>query len=442
MELGIHQKQTMNLTMTTELRQAIALLQYSTIELSQFIQEQALENPLIEIEEKSLEIRFEDKYQSTYNEPNSNYDGGESINPLDFMAIGDHGQWGNLLEQTQWLQVSDKEQIILRYLILNLDDNGYLPITTSEVADQLAVNEDLVKHSIRILQKLEPIGVGARDLKECLLLQTQEFYPDDSLVTYVIREYLELLADKKWHEISRKLNISLTEVKRIFDCIQTLNPKPCAEISNNSTRYLYPDITIEKSYGAYSISINNSYLPKIQLNQQYMHFLNKKNETSKYIKENYQKYMWLVRSIEQRQNTILKITQVIIEKQQDFLDNGFASLQPLTLKEVAEEIDMHESTVSRAINNKIIRTPNGAHEMGKLFTSKIGQSNGGNSSSTKVKLLLKQLINEEDKYKPHSDQKIADHFKKNNGIMISRRTVAKYREELNILPSSKRKKIV
>ncbi|WP_099159247.1 RNA polymerase factor sigma-54 [Virgibacillus ndiopensis] len=444
MELGLFQKQTANLVMTTELRQAIALLQYSTLELSQFIHEQIVDNPLIELEENPWESHLADREQPDYNRTQYTHNGEDTYNPLDFIATDDRGLHEDLLEQVRWLNISKQEQSILEYLILNLDDNGYLSITNEEIGTQLAIPEQVVENSIKFLQNLEPIGVGARNLKECLLLQVKAYYPKEQLVACVIKDYFELLANKKWKKISENLNISLMEIKRITDCIQTLDPKPCSKLSIIETSYLYPDITIEKTNGDYVISMNDRYLPKVQLNQQYKDLINNKSHVSvsNYINKSYQKYMWLVKSIEQRKSTILRITNVIVEKQRNFLDNGFTFLQPMTLKEIADEIGMHESTVSRATNNKVIQTPNGSFEMRRLFTSKLRTNNENNASSIKVKLLLKRLINEEDKRTPLSDQKIADYFKKQNGITISRRTVAKYREELNILSSSKRKTII
>jgi len=441
MQLGLFQKQTMNLVMTTELRQAIALLQYSSMELSEFIQEEAMENPLIELEEKPPEISVEEKYEPNFSRSiRSNHD--EDVSPLDFIPNEDKSLWEDLLEQVQFLPIKEQDRIILNYLVLNLDDNGYLTISNEEVATMLSTNEETVEHCVEILQGLEPIGIGARDLKECLLLQAQAYYPDDTNIELIIRDYLDLLANKKWQEIARTLNITLKDVKKIAEQIQKLNPKPCARMNNATASYLYPDITIEEDNGNYVVSLNDNYIPKIHLNQEYMPLLKGNNETSKYVNQNYKKYMWLINSIEQRRNTILKIAKVIVKKQRDFLKNGFASLQAMTLKEVAVEIEMHESTVSRATSNKVIRTPAGSFEMSRLFTSSLGKSDGSNASSAKVKILLKEVIDKEDKKKPYSDQKIADYFKKENGITISRRTVAKYREELNILSSAKRKEIV
>lgn len=443
MQLGLFQKQTMKLVMTTELRQAIALLQYSTIELSEFIQDEALENPLIELEEKTPDVHIEERYELAYRHSKSG-DANERVDPLDFITSENYDPREELLEQVRFAPVSEQERTILNYLVLNLDDNGYLPLTNTEAAHMLNIDEENIQYYIDLLQQLEPVGVGARDLRECLTLQALAFFPDEPIIAQVITDYLGLLADKKWQEISRVLDISLAEIKEIFSRIQILDPKPCAKIDHTGQAgYLYPDILIDKNeHAEYTIALNDNYVPNIQVNQQYMNLINNKNDTSKYISQNYKRYMWLINSIEQRRSTILKIARVIADKQRDFLENGFASLQAMTLQDVADEIDMHESTVSRATNNKVIRTPAGSFEMSRLFSSKLGKSDGDNTSSTKVKILLKQYIEEEDKHKPFSDQKIADYFQKENGIAISRRTVAKYREELNILSSSKRKEIV
>lgn len=442
MELGLIQKQTTSLVMTTELRQAIALLQFSTIDLAQFVKEQAIENPLIELEEKPIEGQIKDTHDQSYTRSSHAPNQDNAVDPIDFIASKKHGQCNDLLEQVQYLTVSKEERSLLRYLILNLDDNGYLSLQPTDIATSFGATEQAVHHGINILQQLEPVGVGTRDLRECLHLQAMVFYPDNPLVAHVIKNHLELLAVKKWQEIAKNLNTSLHEVKDVADCITTLNPRPCSNLFDSEPNYVYPDITIEKINGKYTVTLNDHYLPKIHLNQHYMSLKSSDTDTANYIKNNHQKYQWLIKSIEQRKSTILKITEAIIQNQHEFLENGFSHLQPITLKEIAEKIDMHESTVSRATNNKVITTPNGSYEMRRLFTSKLGKDNNSHASSAQVKSLLKQFINEEDRKRPLSDQKLADYFKKENGITVSRRTVAKYREELNILSSAKRKSIV
>ncbi|MCJ7842377.1 RNA polymerase factor sigma-54 [Lederbergia sp. NSJ-179] len=436
MELGLFQKQTTNLVMTTELKQAIALLQYSTMELAQFIQEQALENPLIELEEKKQQSQVEETYDFSRRNSTRN---NEPLSPLDFVAEEKGGLSESLLEQLQWLDISAKDRSILKFLIHSLDDNGYLTISSREAAQHLSIAEPIVERNIKKLQALEPIGVGSRDLKECLLLQLKAYYPEKELAAKVISDHLEMFAHKKWPELAQKLRVSLNDIKDVANCIQTLQPKPCIGIEYGPTRYMVPDITIVKENDEYIVSLNDHFLPGIRLNTTYKDMLSQSNETAHYFHEKYNHYKWLTRSIEQRRNTLLKIVDVLVNKQREFLDHGFYMLQPLTLKEIAYEIDMHESSVSRAVKNKVIQTPKGTFEMQRLFTSKLKKEDGGHTSSTKVKILIQTIIEQEDKQKPLSDQKIAEHLYNHNKIAISRRTVAKYREELNLLSSSKRK---
>lgn len=434
MKMLLQQRQTMNLVMTTELRQAIALLQYTTYELYEYIQQQELENPLIELVEKE---------DNTYNGTGKKVNKVESSapDPLDFIASNEKCMRQHLIQQSQWMDIKEQERSIIHYLILNLDDNGYLPLSLMELSTQLELGEEAILNGIKLLQQLEPVGVGARNLRECLLLQVKHYYPEEQFAERIIAEHLDRLADKKWHEIANRLETSLSEVKTAFDIIRTLDPKPCTILSNETTEYLNPDIIIDYVDGGFEVSLNDGYLPEIRYNSQYTDQLNKKSEAYKYVHDKFRNYQWLLSSIEQRRNTILKITQVVIQKQRDFFLKGFSELKPLTLKEIAEEIDMHESTVSRATMNKVIQTPKGSFDFRLLFTSKLRTVDGDTMSQTSVKLLLADFVKEENKFKPFSDQKIADYFKTKKGITISRRTVAKYREELKIPSSSKRKEI-
>src|SRR5699024_1650876 len=235
---------------------------------------------------------------------------------------------------------------------------------------------------------------------------------------------------------------SLQKVQEMYEKIQAFNPRPAANFAVETSAYVEPDIIIEHhpEENTFLITLNDRYIPDIQFNDDYAKLGNDK-EVSTFVKSSFQKYEWLKNSIEQRRETILKIMNVIVQKQRDFLMDGFRSLQPLTLKEVAEEIDMHESTVSRATDNKMIQTPAGTFELKKLFSTKLATNSGADTSQTQVKLILQQMIDEEDKYRPLSDQKIADRLKAEKEIVISRRTVAKYRDELQIPSSSRRKKL-
>lgn len=441
MELGLFQDQKLDLVITTELRQAIALLQYNTADLYQFIQEQATENPLIELEEPQVDYNFEaGHYRKKTSTPidHKNY-----VNPVDYTAQKENHILNDLLEQVNYLHLDEEKRTILRYLVLNLDDNGYLKRSTGKLAKELNTGEAEMENCISILHKLEPIGIGSRDLKECLLLQAKHHFPDKPLIHQVIEHYLVELGDKKWQAISDKLNVTLLEIQQISDAIASLNPRPCTGLFNNEPNYLFPDISIEQENGGYKIILGDRYLPKITINQNYVNLKNSHPQVSSYIQSNYQQYNWLINSIEQRKNTMIKIANEIIKKQPSFLEHGFSHLKPMTLSNIAVAIDMHESTISRATNNKVIATPVGSFEMNKLFSAKLKKGDtGGHASSTQVKFILKQMIERENRKKPLSDQKLADKIKEKNGITISRRTVAKYRDELNILSSSKRKQLV
>lgn len=430
MELVLHQRQELNLIMTNELRQAISLLQYSTYELYQYIKEQELENPLIELEEQKNELLPDAKYNS---KPTSKQ-------TADLIINNEIGMRDNLLEQAKFLFHETEDRKLVGYLIHNLDDNGYLDLSNYETfTDRYDENE--IDRGIQLLQHIGPRGIGARNLKECLLLQLTNDGPEEKLAECLIHNHLNFLANRKWGEISSRMNIPLIKVQEIYDFILTLNPKPCSCIADFSIEYLTPDIIVEIKESGISYYLNDSYLPAIHLNNQYVSMLNNQDETSKYISDQYTNYQWLLSSIEQRRQTILKIVKAIIKKQERFFKDGFIALEPLTLKEIAEEIEMHESTVSRATMNKVIQTPTGTFDLKIFFSSKLENADGSSISQSKVKALLKTLIEQENKCKPFSDQKIADYFHHEKKITISRRTITKYREELNIPSSVMRKQI-
>lgn len=433
MEIVLQQNQiqSLNLVMTPALRQAIELLQYSTYELHDYLQEQALENPLIE-----LQPNHDDTYTPpTYQQSRGN---GHS-NSLDWIADGEINMRDNLLQQVT-LQFKRKQDIrLLTYIIHNLDDNGYLQLTPNET-DALA-DDDSLTYGIGLLQKIGPIGIGARDLKECLQLQLLHNYPTEKLALQLIEDCFDLLTLRKWAEIAVQLNISLSEVKSLQTLIKCLNPKPCSLIADFAVEYVTPDIVIQATGTQLSYFLNDGYLPAIQMNKTYLSIRGEGDEVKKYIHEKHHHAQWLVSSIEKRRQTISKIVEVILKKQAKFFQDGFIALQPLTLKEIADEIDMHESTISRATTNKMIQTPKGTFDFKMLFTSKLETTGGDAISQTKVKALLERYIKDENKQKPFSDQKIATYFEHQEGISISRRTISKYREELKIPSSRMRKEI-
>jgi len=435
MKLVLQQKQQLNLSMTSELRQAIELLQYSTYELERYIRQQELENPLIELVEKERDNSYRERLNHR-----SASDGNSHI-PTDIVPSKERNMRDEIFEHAKFAYKDEQTLILLKYIIDNLDDNGYLSIHDNTTNVSLNLDENQIIAGIHLLQQIGPVGIGARDLKECLLLQIVYKYPENRLAKSFVEDHLGLIADRKWTEIASRMNISMENVKELYEFVQKLDPKPCSFISDFTTEYLTPDIIVELKNNEFLFHLNDRYLPTISLNNNYSQYLNGNCDIAKYLNGHHKDYQWLLSSIEQRRNTIIKIVGVLLERQKDFFMNGFISLKPLTLREVAEEIDMHESTVSRATMNKVIQTPFGSFELRALFTSKLETTDGNSISQMTVKTLLQNFVDQENTLKPLSDQKIADYFRLDKRITISRRTISKYREELKIPASSKRKDI-
>lgn len=437
MKLVLQQKQQLSLIMTTELSQAIALLQYSTQDLYEFLKEQELENPLLELIEKNDVLTIDQKNN------HSSQRSEEYIDPIDFIANKEKTLTDQLLEQVNYKEIPEKVKQQLNYLILNLDEKGYLAFDKQSLAEDLKLTELEVDELINQLQLLEPIGIGAIDLADCLQIQLNYFYPDELLAKKIVATYLNELANRNWSNIAKKEDVSLQEIQSAFEIIRSLNPKPASNNLSSSTTYVTPDIIIEsdESKDTFTIHLNDHYLPSLRFDQSYLHGNNSDHQLGDFVQKQYKKYQWIKNSIEQRRNTIIKIMNVLLNKQHRFFTEGLKSLKPLTLKEVALMIDMHESTVSRATDNKIIQTPAGTFELKSLFSTRLSTSSGEDTSQSRVKRILETIIKKEDKYKPYSDQKLAEQMKSDHGINISRRTIAKYRDELNIPSSSKRKEI-
>ncbi|WKA59180.1 RNA polymerase factor sigma-54 [Planococcus shenhongbingii] len=435
MELVLHQKQELNLFMTYKLRQAIELLQYSTYDLYQYLMEQEMENPLIELKEQ----KSSDLYEGTLNR--SSITRSTSASAIEMKQSKEVCMRDKLMQQAEIFYRDVQDLKVIEYIIYNIDDNGYLNFAGNEQELSAVFNENEISRGIQLLQAVGPAGIGARNLKECLLLQVNDEFPDKELIECLIENFLELLANKKWEDIAARMGIPLGKVKEIHELMLTLNPRPCSFISDFSIQYVNPDIIVKPNGAGLSFYLNDGYLPEIHFNDQYSTLLNQNDETAKYLQEKYKSYQWLVSSLEKRSETINKIMQVLIKKQQRFFAEGLIALAPLTLKDVAEEIEMHESTVCRVTMNKFIQTPKGTFELRALFTSKLETSDGNSIAQTKVKMLLKSLIEGENKCQPLSDQKITDYFNEEKGIRVSRRTISKYREELNIPSSSRRKEL-
>lgn len=438
MEMGLYQQQSMNLVMTTELRQAIAILQVPSYELTSYLQEQALENPLIEISEpKGMFTTL--KKSGRKNGVSSQSADKQSY---DHLIIEQETLYDYLYKQSILLPLQEKDRKIFNYLLLSLNENGYLTVTAEETAAQFTATKEKCEELISMLQKLEPTGIGARSLRECLLIQLSEQKLERTLSYIIVDQHLELLAERKIKTLSDLLNVLPQQIEEAADFLQTLDPRPGAAFSPaDEQSYLYPDVSVSVESGRLHISINEQYTPVMKLNDSYASLLQDKNKKSKFIDESYQKFNWLKKALEQRKETLLKITSEIVRVQERYFHTfEKKDLIPLTLKDVADQIGVHESTVSRAVKNKVLQTSKGAVELKSFFSAKIYTQDGGSASATSAKTEIKKLVESENKLKPLSDQVLAALLEQNSGLSISRRTVAKYREELNIPSSAKRKR--
>lgn len=443
MDFGLYQKQSMKLVMTNELRQAITLLQYSVLDLNDYLHEQQLENPLIELKDKETqEVTQQNISDNTPIYDYKSKDQAENdYSPMDHLSEQEEGLQDYLLNQIRLLRLQPEMRRIITYLALSVDENGYLKQTCDEFAEDIKEPLSAVKEGIDLLQSFEPYGVGAFSLKECLLIQLQNLETKDPLTEAIVLNHLDSLAKNQFKKIAKEENVSIEDVQIVADFIQTLNPKPGSLFHYEPARYVTPDVTVIKVKNDFIVRLNEQHMPKMYINVDYEKMMqNKDAETQQYIKQKYDQFHWLKRSIAQRQQTILNVTEAIVRHQHDFFVHGASHLKPLTLKTIAEEADVHESTVSRATTKKYVQTPRGLFELKYFFNSMVGRDSTKSTSSERVKIYMKRLIDEENKLKPLSDQKIAELLKKQVEINVSRRTVAKYREEMHIPSSSQRKR--
>lgn len=435
MNAGLFQQQTLKLSMTQELSQAIALLQYSTLELASFLENKAAENPLIslEMQESNSEYkRKSNKKRQRESDPKYWIEqiGEEKVSLEEY-----------LLSQVHPAVLEKEERYILQHLIRNLDENGYLRITAEELASQLKKSVESVQRVKQLLQSLDPAGVGAYDLKECILLQTNRKV-NDPIASTILQDYFELFAEKKWKIISKQLDITLQDIQEVFDFVQTLDPRPCSGFTYEKPSYIVPDVFVEQQQGQLIVKMTNQSWSDVSYNGNYYSHLValKDKQVNQFLQEKNQEFQWIARGIQQRRETIYKVMIVIADKQPSCLMKGFSYLKPMTMREIADELGIHESTVSRAVKDKFVQAPIGTIEMREFFSSSLQSLDSNDVSAREAKNAIKYLIANEDKKKTISDQQIADALKINNSILLSRRTVAKYRDQLNIPSSSKRKR--
>ncbi|WP_113926860.1 RNA polymerase factor sigma-54 [Bacillus sp. P14.5] len=421
---GLWQGQSMKLNMTHQLTQAIELLQYSSQELNAYLESKALENPLLQLEPVPFEERNRSRESS-----------GMSIDWIEEVAVTQSTLWEHLNSQLDLKTLTNEDRNILSLLFDSLDDNGYLPSNVESIFEV----DDLSRY-IEMIQGLEPAGIGARNLKECLLLQIGRDTEVPKHVQSIIEHHFVDFCEKTWKTIAIELGVSLADIQAAADYVKTLNPRPGAGFAVETPHYIRPEMVVTRNRDGLDIALLHGNVMKVLYNKGYDSLISasEDEEGMKFLREKRQEFQWILRMLDQRRTTLLKVGRCLVERQEDFFRHGPKKLKPLTLREVAETIGVHESTISRAVRGKYIGTPFGTCEMKALFVSGVGKDEES-ASSQGIKAEIMSLVNKEDKQKPLSDQAIAVKLKE-QGMSVSRRTVAKYRDQLNIPSSTRRKR--
>jgi RNA polymerase sigma-54 factor len=487
MKHSLQLKLSQHLTLTPQLQQSIRLLQLSTLELNQEIERFLQDNPLLERDEGAEEegnaaqapvptpitttepttpttttssTSQEESEQSNSAEPEQDWirddsgggsysghdDGEDSDYPqlaADAQSLRDHLLW-----QVNLLKCSDRDKRIVAMLVDTLDDDGYLTQDLDELAAMLPAEAGIDREDLQIglkhLQQLEPAGIGARDLSECLALQLEAIprdtpYHAEALAT--VRNHLDLLASRDYARLKKLLKCSDEVLRGTQNLITHLNPRPGANFSGEEARYIVPDVVVKKVKGLWRASLNPDAMPKLRINRMYADILHRNRDASlQQLAGQLQEAKWLIKNVQQRFDTILRVSQAIVDRQRHFFEHGEVAMRPLVLREIADTLGLHESTVSRVTTQKFMLTPRGIFELKYFFGSHVTTETGGACSATAIRALIKQLVAEEDSRKPLSDSQISEILGK-QGIVVARRTIAKYRESLQILPVNLRKSI-
>ncbi|WP_163934553.1 RNA polymerase factor sigma-54 [Paraferrimonas sp. SM1919] len=472
MKASLQLKLSQQLTMTPQLQQAIRLLQLSSLELQQEVQEALDANPLLEAEEQLGETKTEETFEA------SEVDTGEALNseqvkddlPLDTQweesysaqtstsaspvhSSEDYVYQGqtvenleqHLLWQMQLTPFSEVDKAIATAIIDAIDENGYLCQTTEEILSAIGdddVELDEVVAVLKRIQHFDPIGVAARDLSECLILQLNQLPPDTPALEHakiLIEHHLDTLAAKDFRGLVKKTRLKEHQLKQALELIQTLNPRPGTSLNLSDENYIIPDVTVKKINGRWRVELNSDAIPKLNINQQYAALASSSNKSdSQFIKGHLQEAKWFIKSLESRHDTLMKVSNCIVQYQQGFFEYGAEAMKPMVLNDIAEALDLHESTISRVTTQKYMHTPKGIFELKYFFSSHVATDDGGECSSTAIRAIIKKLVAAENPKKPLSDNKITELLAE-QGIKVARRTIAKYRDVLQIPPSNQRK---
>ncbi len=476
-ELRQHLKLAQQLIMTPQLQQAIKLLQLSRLELLETISQELQTNPLLEEgpeggseqedsgeeresanrEESISEVTIDEKTKEDFDWENylGEYSSGSKVRlereevrelpALESRLVKKPSLTSHLFWQLHLSSMSDAQKEVGMLIIGNLDRHGYLKATLAEIAEMGECDENCVEEVLQLIQEFDPIGVAARDLQECLLIQARIQKLEDDLAIDIITNHLHDLEHRNYHAIVKATGRSPEDIQAAIDFITGLDPKPGKVYDEEDVQYISPDIFVYRVDNEFVIILNEDGMPKLRISPFYREALSKDGtvteQAREYIQSKLRSAAWLIKSIHQRQRTIYRVAESIIKFQCDFFEKGIAHLKPLVLRDVAEDLNMHESTISRVTTNKYMHTPRGVFELKYFFNSSISSFSGGAVASESVKERIRQLVQHEDSRKPYSDKAIVEKLREEN-IDIARRTVAKYRELLGILPSNLRKQPV
>lgn len=483
-----------HLTMTPQLQQAIRLLQLSTVELQTEIQEALESNPMLEEggdeghneesgntedfqdssyseslsefdspdsasqmqnEEMPNDLPVDTSWEDTYDYTPSmtsgtNYNSDEAMRDFENRSVEEEDLRSHLLWQMRLTPFSEVDMEIASTIIDSIDDDGYLITPLEEILEQVAksyeVEMDEVEAVLHRVQNFDPPGVAARDLRESLMLQLDQMDPYETPwfneAQILLRDYFNLLANREYSVLMRRMKLSEDELREVVKVIHSLNPRPGNTVATGTPEYIIPDVYVRKDKGTWVVSLNPDTTPKLNINSVYAGLIQRadKSADNTYMQSQLQEARWLIKSLQSRNETLMKVATCIVERQKGFLEHGEEAMKALVLHDVAEEVGMHESTISRITNKKYMHTPRGIFELKYFFSSHVSTASGGECSSTAIRALIKKLIAAEEARKPLSDSKIAK-ILSDQGINVARRTVAKYRDAMSIPPSNERKRL-
>ncbi|EFE6138846.1 RNA polymerase factor sigma-54 [Escherichia coli] len=477
MKQGLQLRLSQQLAMTPQLQQAIRLLQLSTLELQQELQKALESNPLLEqidtheeidtretqdsetldtadaLEQKEMpeELPLDASWDTIYTAGTPSGTSGDYIDDELPVYQGETTQTlqDYLMWQVELTPFSDTDRAIATSIVDAVDDTGYLTVPLEDILESMGDEEidiDEVEAVLKRIQRFDPVGVAAKDLRDCLLIQLSQFdktTPWLEEARLIISDHLDLLANHDFRTLMRVTRLKEDVLKEAVNLIQSLDPRPGQSIQTGEPEYVIPDVLVRKHNGHWTVELNSDSIPRLQINQHYASMCNnaRNDGDSQFIRSNLQDAKWLIKSLESRNDTLLRVSRCIVEQQQAFFEQGEEYMKPMVLADIAQAVEMHESTISRVTTQKYLHSPRGIFELKYFFSSHVNTEGGGEASSTAIRALVKKLIAAENPAKPLSDSKLTSLLSE-QGIMVARRTVAKYRESLSIPPSNQRKQLV